>query len=96
MLPKSSPDSNSPNSPNNITEIFVCVCLVAQSCATLHDPMNCSPPGSSVFGDFLGKNTGAGAMPSSCDLPNPGIEPRSPTSQADSLQSELPGIFNAT
>ena len=28
---------------------------------------------------------------SSGDLPNPGIEPRSPTLQADSLPSELPG-----
>ena len=36
------------------------------------------------------------AVPSPGHLPNPGIEPRSPTSQADSLQSELPGIFNAT
>ena len=31
------------------------------------------------------------AMPSLGDLPNPGIEPRSPTLQADSLPSELPG-----
>ena len=29
----------------------VCVCvLVAQSCLTLCDPMDCSPPGSSVHG----------------------------------------------
>ena len=28
------------------------------------------------------------------DLPNPGIEPRSPTLQADSLPSEPPGKFN--
>ena len=34
--------------------------LVAQLCPTLCDPMGCSPPGSSVHGDFLGKNTGAG------------------------------------
>ena len=25
---------------------------VAQSCPTLHDPMDCSPPGSSVYGIF--------------------------------------------
>ena len=31
------------------------------------------------------------AMPSSRDLPNPGIEPRSPALQADSLPSEPPG-----
>ena len=30
-------------------------------------------------------------IPSPKDLPNPGIEPRSPTLQADSLPSEPPG-----
>ena len=29
---------------------FCCCCLVAQSCPTLCDPMDCSPPGSSVHG----------------------------------------------
>ena len=33
-------------------------CLVAQSSPTLCDPMDCSPPGSSVLGDSPGKNTG--------------------------------------
>ena len=37
-----------------------CACLVAQSCPTLFDPVNCSPPGSSVHGDSPGKNTGVG------------------------------------
>ena len=37
-----------------------CVCSVAQSCLTLCDPMDCSPPGSSVHGDSPGKNTGVG------------------------------------
>ena len=36
------------------------LCLVAQSCLTLCDPMNCSPLGSSVHGDSPGKNTGVG------------------------------------
>ena len=31
------------------------------------------------------------AFPSPGDLPNPGIEPRSPTLQADALLSEPPG-----
>ena len=31
------------------------------------------------------------AMPSPGDLPNPGIKPRSPALQADSLPSESPG-----
>ena len=33
---------------------------VAQSCLTLCDPMDCSLPGSSVYGIFLGKGTGVG------------------------------------
>ena len=33
---------------------------VTQSCLTLCDPMNCSPPGSSVHGDSPGKNTRVG------------------------------------
>ena len=55
------------------------LCLVAQSCLTLCDLMNCGLPCSSIHGDFPGKNTGVG------DLPNPGIEPTSPALQADSF-----------
>ena len=33
------------------------VCLVAQSCLTLRDPMDCSPPGSSLRVDSPGKKT---------------------------------------
>ena len=36
------------------------LCLVAQSCPALCDPMDCSPPGSSVHWDSPGKNTGVG------------------------------------
>ena len=36
------------------------LCLVTQLCLTLCDPMDCSPPGSSVHGDSPGKNTGVG------------------------------------
>ena len=36
------------------------LCLVTQSGLTLCDPMDCSPPGSSVYGDSPGKNTGVG------------------------------------
>ena len=35
-------------------------CLVTQSCPTLCDSMDCSPPGSSVHGDSPGKNTEVG------------------------------------
>ena len=37
-----------------------CAGLVTQLCPTLCNPMNCSPPGSSVHGDSPGKNTGVG------------------------------------
>ena len=40
--------------------ICAVLCLVAQSCPTLCDPVDCSPPGSSVLGDSPGKNTGVG------------------------------------
>ena len=35
-------------------------------------------------------------FPSPGDLPNPGIEPRSPTLQADSLLTEPPGKYQYT
>ena len=47
---------------------IVCV-LVAQSCPTLCDPVECSPPGSSVRGIFQEDPPG--------DLPDSGIEPSS-------------------
>jgi len=34
------------------------MCLIAQSCPTLCNPMDYSPPGSSVHWDSSGKNTG--------------------------------------
>ena len=66
--------------------------LVAQSCLTLHDPMDCSPPGSSVHGVSPGKSTEWVAMPSfrGSSQPMDGTQ-RSPTLQANSLQSEPPG-----
>ena len=63
----------------------MCV-LVTQLCLTICNPMDCSPPGSSVHGDSPGKNTGVG-----CHAFPKGIEPGSPALQADSLPAELPG-----
>ena len=40
--------------------LVVVVALVAQWCLILCDPMDCSPPGSSVHGDSPGKSTGLG------------------------------------
>ena len=39
---------------------YECVCLVTQLCQTLCDPMDCSPPGSSVHGASPGKTIGVG------------------------------------
>ena len=64
------------------------LCLVAQLYSTLCNPMECSPPGSSVHGILQARILEWVAVPSSTDLPNPRIEPRSPTLQADSLLSE--------
>ena len=58
---------------------------VTQSCPTLCNPMH-SPWNS------LGQNTGVGSLSLlQGNLPNPGIEPRSPTLQADSLPAEPQG-----
>ena len=55
------------------------------------DPMDCSPPGSSVHGIFQARVLEWIAISFAGDLPNPGIEPRSPALQADSLPTEPRG-----
>ena len=63
---------------------------VTQSYLTLWDPVDCSPPGSSVHGILQARVLEWVAIPSPGDLPNPGIKPRSPTLQADALPSKQP------
>ena len=63
----------------------------AQSCLTLCDPVDCSPPGSSLHGIFQARILEQVVISFSGDLPNLEIEPRSPALQADSLLSEPPG-----
>ena len=63
--------------------------FVGQSCPTLCDPIVCSPPGSSDGGILQARILEWVAIPFFRDLPDPGIEPRSPALQADSLPSEL-------
>ena len=54
-----------------------------QSCLTLCDPMDCSLPGSSVFLGFSRQEYWGGLwFPSPGDLPDPGINARSPESPA--------------
>ena len=74
--------------------------LVTQSCPTLCNPMDCSPPGSSVHDNSAGKNTDVGCHAVLQIFPtkglNPGVEPRGwtqaeSTLQVDSLLSQPPG-----
>ena len=60
----------------------MCVCSVAKSCLTLCDPMDCSPPGSSVHGIFQARITGVGCHSVLRDLPHPEIKPKFPISPA--------------
>ena len=55
------------------------------------DPMNCSLPGSSVDGILQAEYQSGLPFPSPGDLPDPGIKPRYPALQADSLPTELWG-----
>ena len=53
-----------------------CVCLGAQSCPTICDPLDCSPAGSSVHVILQARILEWVAFPAPGDLPNPGTEPR--------------------
>ena len=53
--------------------------------------MDCSLPGSSLHGILQARVLEWLPFPSPGDLPDPGIEPGSPTFQADALTSEPPG-----
>ena len=67
------------------------LCLVTQLCPTLCNPMDCSPPGSSVHGGFSRQEYWSGLPCPPGDLPDSGIEPMSLTSlvlQVDSLPTE--------
>ena len=57
---------------------------VAQLCPTLCNPMDCSPPGSSVSGIFQARILQL-PFPAPGDLPDPGTEPCHLYWQADSL-----------
>ena len=60
----------------------------------LCDPMDCSPPGSSLYGFFRQEYWSGLPFPPPGDLPHPGIElacSESPTLQADSFITEPPG-----
>ena len=71
--------------------------LITQSCPTRWDPMNSSPPASSGHRDSPSRNYWSG-LPGSPpgDLPNPGLEPRSPALQIlDELSYQESSILHS-
>ena len=77
-----------PSKANQSSQYEVWCVLVIQSCLTLCIPMDCSPLGSSVLGISQARILGEQPFLSLGNLPDPGIEPRSPTLQVNSLPSE--------
>ena len=68
-----------------------CCCSVSQLCPTFCNPMNCSPPSSSVHG-FPGKEYWSGLpFPSPGDLPDLEIKPRPPALTGGLFTTEPPG-----
>ena len=67
---------------------------VAQSCLTLCNPVDCILPGSSIHGILQARILEWVPFPSSGNLPDQGIKPRSPALQADALPSEPPYILS--
>ena len=63
--------------------------LVTQLCPTLCDPMDSSPPGSSVHGILQARILEWLAISYAKDLPDPGIKPESPTVPALQVDSLL-------
>ena len=66
--------------------VCVCVCvkvLVDQLCLSLCNPVDCSPPGSSVHGILQARILEWLPFPPPESLPNPGIKPGSHALQAD-------------
>ena len=75
---------------NNVAFELVKV-LVAQLCLSLCDLIDYNPPKSSVYGISRQEYWSGFPFPSPGNLPDPGIDLRSPTLRADFLPSELPG-----
>ena len=68
--------------------IFLLLLVVTKLYLTLHNPMNCDPPISSVHGNSQAKVLERVAISLLGDLPDPGLAPTSPAWQ---VNSEPPG-----
>ena len=63
----------------------LCSCSLTESCLTLCDPVDCSPPSFPVHGLSQAQMLKWAAISFSRDLPDPGIEPASSALAGDSL-----------
>ena len=73
---------------------YHCCSLVIKSCPTLHNPMDCTLPGSSVQEEtILPRQEYWSGLPFSSpgDLPNPGIKPMSPALAGRIFTTKTPG-----
>ena len=76
--------------PDKIRVLLLFSCSVGSDCC---DSMDCTVLGSSVHGILQQEYWNGLPFRSPGDLPDPGIKPRSPVLQANSLLSEPPGKF---
>ena len=67
---------------------------VTQSCPTLCDPMDCSPPGSSVHGISQAGYWSGLPFPLPGELPDPMVKPSSPALAGTFFTTESPGKPN--
>ena len=94
------------DSPGNNTGVgchFLLQCMkvkreseVAQSCSTLSDPMDCSPPGSSMHGIFQARGLEWGAIAFSENILSSAMAPHSSTLAWKIPWTEEPGRLQST
>ena len=78
--------------PLNVHELpWGALSLVTKLYPILCDPMDCSPPGSSIHRIPQAQYCSGLPFPSSRDLPHPGIKPESPTLACRFFTTDSPG-----
>ena len=76
----------------DLRKVDIIVLVQSLRCVQLFcDPMDCSPPGSSVHEILQARILEWVAIPSLGDLPIPGTEPRSPALVGRFFTTEIPG-----
>ena len=81
----------------NVYMVIFRLVVIVQSLSHVRlfcNPVDCSPPGSSVHGILQARILEWVAISSPGDFPNPGIEPESPALQVDSLPLSHQGSPN--